>query len=749
MNNRTLITAIIAALAVFFVYNMIYSSLYPAATPPAPDANDSLVESSPPPGAVQPGDDSTAGDDVTTSQPAIGAPSTPKRGALRFESTGQPREVVLGGEAAPLRVKFTTRGASVETIELTKRKKNGQYVHRAKPVGNEPYLVVEPQTDANGAWHNSFETPRLLLPDRDNTFATTTDTNWQLVSSDAHQVVFGATLIDGSTDAPVLRLTKSYQLSPDKPILTLSTQVKNLSERPLKYSLDQAGPTGIPREQINYAMRRIVAGGRNEDGEVALLGHALPRQSLQREKPHTIYTPQTEQKLVWAALANKYFGVFVRPLPQKEGELNATFVQRLTAWVLNPTSDANLGDFLLEFTTAARPVDPGQTDTLQFEIYAGTKDMDDLAALHAAYADRMRIGLSVARDADTRGCCCTFSWLKDLMVNILHGLYSIVRNYGVAIMILVVIVRTLLHPLTVFQQKSMYKMQESMGRIQPKIQKLKEQYKDDKVAMNQAMMDLYAKENVNPMAGMVGMVPMLIQMPILIALWTGLNTDVHLRHAPFDGWWIKDLASPDALIKFGSPIDIPVLSWLPLIGAWFTQIPAINALPILMGVSMWLQQKYMPKPGMEAKLEAARKAAESGEQPQSGGGFGNMTPEEQMRQQQMMANMMSVMFPIMFYYMPAGLNLYWLATNVFGILESMRIRKQLKEEKERRELLGPEAAKPKKPGFMAGIMKRIAEQAEELQKQADEVSQHSGKTYKKNPKQNGGKPGPGGKKKGK
>lgn len=143
-----------------------------------------------------------------------------------------------------------------------------------------------------------------------------------------------------------------------------------------------------------------------------------------------------------------------------------------------------------------------------------------------------------------------------------------------------------------------------------------------------------------------------------------MNTDVNLRHAPFDGWWIRDLSAPDALITFKQPVTIPILGWLPLIGKAFSDIPSLNVLPILMGISMYLQQKYMPKLAMAAKQEALKS------NPQATGPSG-MTPEEQMRQQQMVANMMSIMFPIMFYYQPAGLAVYWMFTNVFGIVESL------------------------------------------------------------------------------
>jgi membrane protein insertase Oxa1/YidC/SpoIIIJ len=145
-----------------------------------------------------------------------------------------------------------------------------------------------------------------------------------------------------------------------------------------------------------------------------------------------------------------------------------------------------------------------------------------------------------------------------------------------------------------------------------------------------------------------------------------------------------------------------------------------------MGISMWLQQKYMPKPHMQAKLEAAKKAQAEGKKK------GGMSVEDQMRQQQMMAYMMAIMFPLMFYNMPSGLTLYWMVTNVFGICESIIIRKQLDRDKERRAKLGPPP--PKQPGMISRFFKRIASQAEELQRKADELSKDTGGKKGKKPR---------------
>jgi len=373
-------------------------------------------------------------------------------------------------------------------------------------------------------------------------------------------------------------------------------------------------------------------------------------------------------------------------------------------------------DYLARMLTIVQQVEPQQTVSYAFEIYSGTKNARDLEDADPAYADRKQIGYVAAGDADSR-CCCTFPVITAMMTWSLEAIYAVLRNYGLAIIVLVLIIRALLHPLSVFQQKSMYRMQEAQARLSPKLNALKEKYANDRQRLNQETMKLYAEEGVNPMAGVIGMLPMLIQMPILISLWTALNTDVHLRHAAFDPWWITDLSAPDQFIRFDHPITIPILGHLPLLGRMFSDIPSFNLLPVLMGVSMWLQQKYMPKPGLQAKLEAAKKTSTTHHR--------GMTPEDQIRQQQMMAYMMSILFPIMFYYWPSGLNLYWFATNVFGIGESLLIRKQLEKERQRRAQAGPAAPPAKRSsGPVARFFQRMAEKAETLQKKADELARH-------------------------
>jgi YidC/Oxa1 family membrane protein insertase len=202
-----------------------------------------------------------------------------------------------------------------------------------------------------------------------------------------------------------------------------------------------------------------------------------------------------------------------------------------------------------------------------------------------------------------------FGWFWFIAIPLLHLLRffdAILGNYGVAIILLTVLVKAATIPLTRAQYRSMQKMQQ----IQPHLEKLRERYKDDASGMQREMMDLYKRHGVNPFSGCV---PMVLQIPIFVGLYNALLNAIELRHAPFVGW-ITDLSAPDRLVIAG--IGIPVLV-------------------IVMGASMLAQQW--------------------------------MTPMQGDPTQRRMMMFMPVVFTAMFLNFPSGLVLYWLVNNVISI----------------------------------------------------------------------------------
>ncbi len=719
METRQTITAFVIALLAFLTYLFVatwfFSGPRPNGAASEPSATTQSAASAPT-GAAE-----TAASD---------SPAPATNGATVRVMPADPAPAVelgrTGTEATPLHMRIDPVGAGIREIDLSARDAKGRFVHPQSADRDEPYTVVSAVAVNGGAGAvSSFRTHQLWVRERDNRGWRLDDVPWQVITASADRVVLGSGLLldneDGSESERVT-VRKTYALHDDQPFIDMTVELTNDSKQPLTVTLAQDGPVGVSREHIQFEMRRVIVA---HDGEGTVRYTARDRNTLVKNGVQTVLTP--EEPFAWTALTNKYFGVFTRPLPLAGDQGQAIAIQKVDGLAVGPATVAPeaAGDMVARMITQPVSLAPGESRSMKFEIYAGPKDPDVLSKINPAFTDTTKIGYSLAQGTDRR-CMCTFEPLPWLMTELMRLIHLLVRNYGVAIIVLVIIVRTVMHPMTVFQQRSMYRMQEAMGKLQPKMAAIKEKYANDQTRQNQEMMKLWAEENVNPFASMVAMVPMLLQMPILVALWTALNTDVQLRLAPFDGYWITDLSAPDALIKFsGNGLTIPLLGHLPLIGTLFRDIPSFNLLPILMGISMWLQQKYMPKPHLQAKLEEAKK------NPEKQKAAGGMSAEDQIRQQQMIANMMAVMLPIMFYYMPSGLVLYWMATNVFGIFESLRIRKQLEREKQMREAGVLPPPKRREPGALARMMRRMAEQAEELQRTADEASGRAPKKRRK------------------
>jgi YidC/Oxa1 family membrane protein insertase len=219
----------------------------------------------------------------------------------------------------------------------------------------------------------------------------------------------------------------------------------------------------------------------------------------------------------------------------------------------------------------------------------------------------------------------TFSFMNWLMeptrkallwtLNLFHGIF---HNFGIAIIFLTILVRVLFWPLTHKSTESMARMQE----IQPELKELQEKYKSNPQRLQQETMALYKEKKVNPMGGCL---PMFIQIPVFIALFTVLRNAIELRYAGF--LWIGDLSTSENLFAGAIPF-----------------IGSLNILPILMSASMIWQQKLTPQVA---------------------------TTPEQIQQQKMMAFMMPFMMLFFFYKMPSGLVLYWTTSNLLMILQTV------------------------------------------------------------------------------
>ncbi len=296
------------------------------------------------------------------------------------------------------------------------------------------------------------------------------------------------------------------------------------------------------------------------------------------------------ESLKWIAQEDKYFFASLVPL---------TAMEEAKVWKIKDSPVIAL---------------KGKPGINSFMLYAGPKEYDNLKSLNVGLEHIIDFGF--------------FSILALPLFWVLKLFYTLTNNYGWAIVLLTILVRIPFIPLVNKSQKSMKKMQE----IQPRMAELREKYKKDPQKLQKETMELYKKYKVNPVGGCL---PMLLQIPVFFALYNILLIAIELRFAPFI-LWIKDLSAPDTL--FG---HIP--SMVPLIGGF-----AVGPLPIVMGITMVIQQK--------------------------------MTPTSMDPMQNKIMMLMPVVFTFLFLNFASGLVLYWLMNNVFSIAQQFYANKKLEKE---------------------------------------------------------------------
>ena len=241
------------------------------------------------------------------------------------------------------------------------------------------------------------------------------------------------------------------------------------------------------------------------------------------------------------------------------------------------------------------PIAPGAAESVAVALYAGPQYQDNL--------DAVAPGLQLVVDYGN------FKMISEPLFWVLKFFHGWMGNWGLAIILLTVVIKLIFFPLSAASYRSMAKMK----LVTPRLMKLREQYADDKAKMNQAMMDLYKTEKINPLGGCL---PILVQIPVFIALYWVLFESVELRNAPFY-LWIRDLSAPDP---------------------WYV-------LPTLMMASMIVQTKMNP------------------------------TPPDPVQAKVMM--IMPFAFGVMFYFFPAGLVLYWFVNNILSILQQWQITRMI------------------------------------------------------------------------
>jgi YidC/Oxa1 family membrane protein insertase len=341
---------------------------------------------------------------------------------------------------------------------------------------------------------------------------------------------------------------------------------------------------------------------------------------MRQEKVGVNGTVEVNSRFSWAALTGKYFAFVAVP---DATSYTAVFAQKQNDGGLPQSSR-----FYLE-----RPVLQASRTTDVYRFYLGPKTQDGLGIYDNARNVYKYTDLQISKLGETSGFWSILNPLEWLLKQMLTFFNSLVHNYGVAIILVTLVVKLLMFPLTKKSSEGTLRMQ----MIAPKIKELQEKYKSNPQKMNIEMANLYKKEGYNPLSGCL---PMLLQMPIFFAMYSLFNNHFDLRGAMFISGWIPDLSLPESIWNF-APARLPLLGW-----------SDIRLLPFLYVASQLIYGKATQTP--------------------------DTTGNTQMK---MMLYVMPIMFFFILYNVPSGLLVYWIMSNVLTMVQQLAINKYMKKRK--------------------------------------------------------------------
>ncbi|OJV13837.1 MAG: membrane protein insertase YidC [Alphaproteobacteria bacterium 33-17] len=346
------------------------------------------------------------------------------------------------------------------------------------------------------------------------------------------------------------------------------------------------------------------------EGPVGLFNGILNEMAYEKLKDEVKVDHRNNSK-GWLGISDKYWLTTV--VPDSRYAFDASYNYKIVN---------GIDRFQVDFLGQKIALNKGASTNYITHFYAGTKSINIL--------DEYERTLGI----DKFDHAIDFGWLyfltKPFFVA-LQFIYKYTYNFGIAILVFTVLIKLIMLPLANKSYASITKMKE----LNPVVARLKEKYKDDKMRFNYELMQLYKREKINPLSGCV---PIIIQIPVFFALYKVLYITIEMRHAPFFGW-IQDLSAPDptSILNFFGLAPWAAPSFL-----------SIGILPILMGISMYAQQRLNPEPADPVQAQISK--------------------------------FMPLVFTVMFYNFPSGLVLYWVWNNILSILQQLYVQKRVKKE---------------------------------------------------------------------
>ncbi len=739
MDRETLIRAVAAGaivLAIMFGWKYIEPYIFPPPKPAAPaekapakPAPEKAAAAAPAKGAAPAEKGATA---PAPPAPAVTAPALKAAGAA--ETAAKP--IVLGSAAYEsdydLEAEITPRGAAVRRLTLSRCRFFRTVADQHEPPDERAAMnLVDPS-----APFAAFTIPELRVrlkgaedwspvPGLDRAA-------WNVESAGAGGApAVLAIPIQDSDGRTVLTVRKTFRLlprpKPEEPGAAPPPEYQvwvKLEFVPVGDSVEKIqyvieGPPAMTAEAGRSMMPTAVAGTWKPGGVEAV---QVPGKDVKKGDPLPPKQDLAAAQVAWAGQMDKYFAVVMIPQrpagerqeaavhaeapPLEAAPSKETFAASAeVVWYEIPKGDQ--AELLPSVRLVSRElaVAPGQPLVSEVLVYAGPKDFDLLERYYGNLGlDKLIIWATPCCFIPVPGV----DVLSRLLATLLDAFDKVVLNYGIAIIMLVVLLRAAMHPVTRWSTRSMMEMQ----KLGPKMQEIREKYADDKERMQQEM------AKVGGFKTLTGCLPMFAQMPIWIALYGALGAAISLRHAAFipAEWlpggtpfsmFLQDLSAPDMLVHWKTPFFLPGRD-IPIIGTYIISglqsmlaggaggITSFNLLPVLVGGSMYLLQLVTPQP------------AAAGANPQAAQAKQMMLP-------------MSIFMAVMLYGLPSGLCLYISASSFLGFFEQRYLKKKMgtggpggREEQEKSAPKSPPKPQPpaERKSMVSGRAKSLGEQVE-------------------------------------
>jgi YidC/Oxa1 family membrane protein insertase len=492
-----------------------------------------------------------------------------------------PQTVVV--ETNLMRVTLSNKGAVATSIELKKHLDNGK-----------PVEMVATQWGTGDAFETDFGgfgKPPI-------------DTLFQVEQLGPHQYRFSQNFLDEKGVPFTLEKTftfhnNDYMIEVDVTTKSLNGTIPDLSKGRFAYTLTY-GP------QIGPSFTKL-------DGSVEYRKFYRLEGNNRKDETFNNETKSFDEDVKWAAIVGKYFTVIGVP----DGTTYETTF-----------SDKNgEGDKQVARLAFSRPALQSSTTKDIFHFYVGPKEDSVLKTYDQADTNAFKMtDLKLERVQEDN---FLLGWLEVILKWVLQGIVFLIPNWGVAIIILTILIKLVLWPLT---QKS-YRASAAMQALQPKLKEVQAKYKDDPKKLNEQTMALYQKEGVNPMGGCL---PMLLQIPVFFALYGMFQNQFDLRGAMFIPGWIPDLSVPDVIFSWGFPL--PFLNWT-----------SLHLLPFIMvGSQIWSSSLSQPAGGQTSQMK-------------------------------IMTYGIPIIFFFMLYAMPSGLMVYWCVQNILTVFQQSYVNKHFKK----------------------------------------------------------------------